>query len=71
MFAPDVTSTLRFIRDHEKELCISGFHDSLPTIHFMEMMYKWFVLHNIKSPTAHVSKRDALRMPFCSGDDER
>ncbi|KAG0421543.1 hypothetical protein HPB47_002572 [Ixodes persulcatus] len=43
----------------------------LPTVEFMELVYKWFVLHNLKSTTVHVTSRDAMRMPFWSPDDER
>ncbi|KAH6933222.1 hypothetical protein HPB50_013594 [Hyalomma asiaticum] len=49
----------------------SGFEDSMPTINFMEMIRKWFNIHNIRSTTFYVISRGPDRMPFSSCDDER
>ncbi|XP_037523600.2 DNA transposase THAP9 [Rhipicephalus sanguineus] len=71
IFSPQVTSVLRFLQQHGDHLGARGFEDCLPTVEFMEMVYKWFVLHNIQSTTLHWTSRDAMRMPFYGEDDER
>ncbi|KAM7295701.1 uncharacterized protein ISCGN_020974 [Ixodes scapularis] len=71
IFSPQVTSVLRFLQQHGHRLGAPGFENCLPTVEFMELVYKWFVLHNIKSTTLHWSSRDAMRMPFYGTDDER
>ncbi|KAL3247738.1 hypothetical protein MRX96_056815 [Rhipicephalus microplus] len=71
IFSPQVTSVLRFLLKHAQQLGFHGFDDSLPTIEFMELVYKWFTLHNIKSTSLFWMSRDALRMPFYGPDDER
>ncbi|KAL1472745.1 hypothetical protein MTO96_039134 [Rhipicephalus appendiculatus] len=71
IFCPQVTSVLRFLQQHGDRLGARGFDDCLPTVEFMEMVYKWFVLHNIQSTTLHWTSRDAMRMPFYGEDDER
>ncbi|KAM7281505.1 uncharacterized protein ISCGN_005772 [Ixodes scapularis] len=71
IFSPRVTSVLRFLQQHGQRLGAPGFEGCLPTVEFMELVYKWFVLHNLKSTTVHVTSRDAMRMPFWSPDDER
>lgn len=38
---------------------------------FMELVHKWFVLHNIKNTTVYWTTRDPIRMPFYSADDKR
>lgn len=62
---------LSFLLKHAQQLGFHGFDDSLPTIEFMELVYKWFTLHNIKSTSLFWMSRDALRMPFYGPDDER
>ncbi|KAH8032477.1 hypothetical protein HPB51_025930 [Rhipicephalus microplus] len=37
----------------------------------MEMIFKWFTIHNIRNTTFHVVSRDQNRMPFSSPDDDR
>ncbi|KAH8037852.1 hypothetical protein HPB51_018340 [Rhipicephalus microplus] len=71
IFSPQVTSVLRFLLKHAQQLGFHGFDDFLPTIEFMELIYKWFTLHNIKSTSLFWMSRDALRMPFYGPDDER
>ncbi|KAH7985769.1 hypothetical protein HPB49_026279 [Dermacentor silvarum] len=66
-----VTTVLRFLQQHGQSLGAPGFQNCLPTVEFMELVHKWFVLHNIKSTTLHWTSRDAMRMPFYSADDER
>ncbi|KAL1427134.1 hypothetical protein MTO96_017703 [Rhipicephalus appendiculatus] len=71
IFSPEVTSVLRFLLKHGQQLGARGFDDCLPTIEFMEIVYKWFAIHNIKSTTLCWLRRDPLRMPFYGPDDER
>ncbi|KAL3194413.1 hypothetical protein MRX96_016207 [Rhipicephalus microplus] len=71
IFSVQVTSVLRFLQQHGHRLGANGFQNCLPTLEFMEVVQKWFALHNIKSTTLHWTSRDALRMPFYSADDER
>ncbi|XP_075721826.1 uncharacterized protein LOC119186338 [Rhipicephalus microplus] len=71
IFSVQVTSVLRFLQQHGHGLGANGFQNCLPTLEFMEVVQKWFALHNIKSTTLHWTSRDALRMPFYSADDER
>ncbi|KAH7940583.1 hypothetical protein HPB49_002329 [Dermacentor silvarum] len=66
-----VTTVLRFLQQHGQSLGAPGFQNCLPTVEFMELVHKWFVLHNIKSTTLHWTSRGAMRMPFYSADDER
>ncbi|CAN7979608.1 unnamed protein product [Ixodes pacificus] len=65
-----VTSVLRFLQQHGQRLGAPDFEGCLPTVEFMELIYGWFVLHNPKSTTVHVTSRDTMRMPFWSPDDE-
>ncbi|XP_049525969.1 uncharacterized protein LOC125946502 isoform X2 [Dermacentor silvarum] len=37
----------------------------------MEMIFKWFTIHNIRSTTFYIISRDPNRMPFSSPDDDR
>ncbi|KAL3224386.1 hypothetical protein MRX96_049503 [Rhipicephalus microplus] len=71
IFYPQVTSVLRFLQQHGDRLGTHGFEDCLRTVEFVEMVYKWFVLHNIQSTTLHWTSRDAMRIPFYGEDDER
>ncbi|XP_064468483.1 uncharacterized protein LOC135379168 [Ornithodoros turicata] len=71
IFSPPVTAALRYLQEYGDSLGHHGFDDSLPTIEFMELVYKWFVLHNVKSTTRHIFTRDEVRMPFYDADDER
>ncbi|CAN7999861.1 unnamed protein product, partial [Ixodes pacificus] len=52
--SPQVTSVLRYLQRYGTQFGIFGFEDCLPTIEFMELVYKWFSLHNIRSSTFHV-----------------
>ncbi|KAG0445027.1 hypothetical protein HPB47_002800 [Ixodes persulcatus] len=56
---------------HGQRLGAPDFEDCLPTVEFTKLVYRWFVLHNLKSTAVHVTSRDTMRMPFCSPDDER
>ncbi|KAK8772501.1 hypothetical protein V5799_024257 [Amblyomma americanum] len=71
IFSPQVTSVLRFLQQHGHRLGAPGFEDSLPTVEFMETVYKWFSVHNIKSTTFCTVSRDAWKMPFYTASDER
>ncbi|KAH6933476.1 hypothetical protein HPB50_015424 [Hyalomma asiaticum] len=71
IFCPQVTTVLRFLQKHGQQLGFHGFEDCLPTIEFMELIHKWFTLHNIKSTSLFWRTRDALKMPFYGPDDER
>ncbi|XP_049513919.1 uncharacterized protein LOC125941048 [Dermacentor silvarum] len=71
VFSPEVTATLRYLQQYGRRFGVLGFEDSLPTIRFMEMIHKWFTIHNIRSTTFYVITRDPDRMPFSSCDDDR
>ncbi|KAK8769863.1 hypothetical protein V5799_013673 [Amblyomma americanum] len=71
IFSPQVTSVLRFLQQHRHRLGAPGFEDCLPTVEFMETVYKWFSARNIKSTTFCTASRDAWKMPFYSASDER
>ncbi|KAM7296142.1 uncharacterized protein ISCGN_021331 [Ixodes scapularis] len=66
-----VTSVLRYLQRYGTQFGIFGFEDCLPTIKFMELVYKWFSLHNICSSTFHIFSKDLMRMPFYDSNDER
>ncbi|KAH8033536.1 hypothetical protein HPB51_013613 [Rhipicephalus microplus] len=66
-----VTSALRYLLQYGRRFGIFGFEDCLPTIELMEMIFKWFTIHNIRNTTFHVVSRDQNRMPFSSPDDDR
>lgn len=66
-----VTSMLRYLQRYGKQYNVPGFEDCLPTVELMEKVYKWFVLHNIRSMTFHVFSRNPMRMPFYDANDER
>ncbi|KAK8757383.1 hypothetical protein V5799_004987 [Amblyomma americanum] len=53
IFSPQVTTVLRFLQQHGQSIGAPSFGDCLPTVEFMELVRKWFVLHNIKSTTLH------------------
>ncbi|KAH8037907.1 hypothetical protein HPB51_018395 [Rhipicephalus microplus] len=65
-----VTSALRYLLQYGRRFGIFGFEDCLPTIELMEMIFKWFTIHNIRNTTFHVVSRDQNRMPFSSPDDD-
>ncbi|KAL3196397.1 hypothetical protein MRX96_045274 [Rhipicephalus microplus] len=71
VFSPQVTSALRYLLQYGRRFGIFGFEDCLPTIELMEMIFKWFTIHNIRNTTFHVVSRDQNRMPFSSPDDDR
>ncbi|KAH6935104.1 hypothetical protein HPB50_003420 [Hyalomma asiaticum] len=63
IFCPQVTTVLRFLQKHGRQLGFHGFEDCLPIIEFMELIHKWFTLHNIKSTSLFWRTRDALKCP--------
>ncbi|XP_040354454.2 LOW QUALITY PROTEIN: uncharacterized protein LOC120850237 [Ixodes scapularis] len=69
--SPQVTSVLRYLQRYGTQFGIFGFEDCLPTIEFVELVYKWFSLHNIRSSTFHIFSKDPMRMPFYDANDER
>ncbi|XP_064469557.1 uncharacterized protein LOC135384276 [Ornithodoros turicata] len=69
IFSPQVTSALRYLHQYGPRFGIAGFQDCLPTVSFMEMVFKWFTIHNIRNTTFHVVTRDPTRMPFSSSTD--
>ncbi|XP_037526278.2 uncharacterized protein LOC119403411 [Rhipicephalus sanguineus] len=71
VFSPQVTSALRYLMQYGRRFGIFGFEDCLPTIELMEMIFKWFTIHNIRNTTFHIVSRDRNRMPFSSADDDR
>ncbi|XP_064479605.1 uncharacterized protein LOC135392838 [Ornithodoros turicata] len=71
IFKPEVTAVLRYLLNYGHHVGISGFGASLPTIEFLEIIFKWFTLHNIKSTNFHIFSRDPMRMPFYCENDER
>ncbi|KAG0442882.1 hypothetical protein HPB47_015520 [Ixodes persulcatus] len=64
-----VTSTLRLLQQHGRHLSAPGYEGCLPTVKFMDPVYKWFVLDNLKNTTVHITGRDAIKMPFWSADE--
>ncbi|KAH8040645.1 hypothetical protein HPB51_011960 [Rhipicephalus microplus] len=73
--AVEVFSPQACIRKGVNPFSVSVTHSQilycLPTIELMEMIFKWFTIHNIRNTTFHVVSRDQNRMPFSSPDDDR
>ncbi|KAH7964463.1 hypothetical protein HPB51_027296 [Rhipicephalus microplus] len=72
--AVEVFSPQACIRKGVNPFSVSVTHSQilycLPTIELMEMIFKWFTIHNIRNTTFHVVSRDQNRMPFSSPDDD-
>lgn len=62
--------TMRYLQQYGRQFGVLGFEDSLPTIHFVEMIRKWFNIHNIRSTTFYMINRNPDQMPFSSSIDD-
>uniref|UniRef100_A0A147BC10 Putative transposase protein n=1 Tax=Ixodes ricinus TaxID=34613 RepID=A0A147BC10_IXORI len=57
VLSPDVTSTLRYLKDQAGHSSNTSFASSGPTITFMESMYRWFLLHDTSNKSQHERQR--------------
>ncbi|KFM78788.1 hypothetical protein X975_20718, partial [Stegodyphus mimosarum] len=57
LFSTEMTAGLRVLQKYGPQFGIEGFSDALPTIEFMERMYKWFTLHNIQNVHYYIISR--------------
>ena len=71
LFSMETISVLKFLQENGKIYGIKGFENCMATIEFMENIYKWFSIHNVKDNKLYKYKNNNMIQHFLSIDDDR
>ncbi|XP_067120216.1 uncharacterized protein [Centruroides vittatus] len=67
----NVIAALKFLQKHGHRFENLNFVEAEGTIEYLEIMQKWFAIHNISNTQHHIHSRNATVMQFVSANDER
>jgi hypothetical protein len=70
IFSPAVTASLRYLMDYGGEQ-FSHFKQCMPTIKYMEYIFKFFQIHDVSNRTQHIHQRDINTAPYTNIKDPR
>ncbi|KAH6938348.1 hypothetical protein HPB50_008854 [Hyalomma asiaticum] len=71
VFSPLVTAALQYMMSEAGHTCDVEFASVGPTLEFMMMMHRWFVMVDVSNTTQHIHKHDTDSQEFRGVDDAR
>lgn len=70
IFSPPVTASLKYLSEHGGAE-FDHFKSCLPTVVYMETMYKFFQVHDVSNRKQYIKCRDSNTAPYLDFNDER
>ncbi|XP_042147329.1 uncharacterized protein LOC121836484 [Ixodes scapularis] len=71
LFSPEVTAVLKHLQEQAGHTSDLLYADAVPTIFFMDSVYRWFILHGTSNCTQHIHQRYPDVRQYDHPDDPR